>query len=328
MHKKTMALSKLCRERGNPPEARRALGAAQCNDVYWHGVFGGLYLRHLRDSIWHRITEAEGHLRKGEELACEQLDLDLDGNEELWIHSAHFSALVSPARGGSLEELSLFGDGVNLANTLTRRREAYHHMPGGSEGPNEATDSETNGEEGETAPSIHDLEGELRLTELPPADREDRALFQERILPGDLELGAYEAGDFEPLHSWASETLRLVAVEEGSATPTSPRWIEVSLGQGQEGSFEKSIRFTEGGTVEVLFHWDPSGFPEDSFFSTELSLGADAQVQAVPETSPWRFPISTFSKSERGFDETVQGDSVTVRWPVNTGWGRVRLTRG
>ncbi len=41
MHKKMQALSLLCRERGDPPAARRAIGRAQCNDAYWHGVFGG-----------------------------------------------------------------------------------------------------------------------------------------------------------------------------------------------------------------------------------------------------------------------------------------------
>ena len=63
-----LALSKLCRERGDPKEARQALGAAQCNDVYWHGVFGGLYLRHLRDTVWQKLAEAEGRLREGEGL--------------------------------------------------------------------------------------------------------------------------------------------------------------------------------------------------------------------------------------------------------------------
>jgi alpha-amylase len=298
MHKKALALSRLCRARGNPPQARRALGAAQCNDVYWHGVFGGLYLRHLRDTVWQKMAEAEAHLREGEGLACEQLDLDLDGNQELWIHSAHFSALVAPARGGSLEELTLFTEGVNLANALTRRREAYHRVGGEGEGP--------------------DL----------PADRVDRALFQERVLPGSLVLEDYRRSGYEPIHSWATVSLRLLAVEESAESANAPGWIEVSLGTADQGAFEKTIRFTEDGSVEVLFHWDPSSFPEDSFFSTELSLGAEANVQAVPETTPWRFPISTFSKSERGFDETVQGESVTIRWPVQTGWGRVRLSRG
>jgi len=41
----------------------------QCNDAYWHGVFGGLYLPHLRDAIWRNLAEAEAGLRQGEGLA-------------------------------------------------------------------------------------------------------------------------------------------------------------------------------------------------------------------------------------------------------------------
>src|SRR5436309_11250218 len=36
MHKKMMALSALCRSRGNPVEARQAIAPAQCNDAYRH----------------------------------------------------------------------------------------------------------------------------------------------------------------------------------------------------------------------------------------------------------------------------------------------------
>ena len=108
MHKKMMALSRLARERGDPPAVRRAIGRAQCNDAYWHGVFGGLYLPHLRDAIWRNLAEAEAALRQGEGLACEVLDLDGDGHDEIWIHSAAFSALVSPARGGAVEEYTVF----------------------------------------------------------------------------------------------------------------------------------------------------------------------------------------------------------------------------
>ena len=75
---------------------RRAIGRAQCNDAYWHGVFGGLYLPHLRDAIWRNLAEAEAALRHGEGLAYDVLDLDGDGDDEVWIHSPVFSALVSP----------------------------------------------------------------------------------------------------------------------------------------------------------------------------------------------------------------------------------------
>ena len=113
--------------------------------------------------------------------------------------------------------------------------------------------------------------------------------------------------------------------DEPGALPS--RWLEVCLGDPNAGTFEKRIRFGSDGTVEVLYNWDPSGFPEDALFAAELSLGGEAELLTAPEADTWRFPISTFSKSEKGFDETVQGESVTVRWPLATGWGRIRLIR-
>src|SRR5215207_1147288 len=113
MHKKMQALSVLCRRRGNPVEARRAIGRAQCNDAYWHGVFGGLYLPHLRDAIWRELAVAEGQLRRGKGLAWEVLDFDADGHPEIWVHSESFSALVSPVRGASVEEYTVFRSGIN-----------------------------------------------------------------------------------------------------------------------------------------------------------------------------------------------------------------------
>src|SRR6266511_3289578 len=129
MHKKMLALSALCRERGDPEQARRAIGRAQCNDAYWHGVFGGLYLPHLRAAIWRNLALAERELRRGEAIAYERLDLDGDGRDELWVHSAHFSALVSPHRGGAVEEYTVFDAGINYADVLTRRREVRRMNP-------------------------------------------------------------------------------------------------------------------------------------------------------------------------------------------------------
>jgi hypothetical protein len=127
-HKKMLALSALCRERGDPPDVRRAIGRAQCNDAYWHGVFGGLYLPHLRAAIWHNLALAERDLRAGEELAWEARDMDGDGYDEIWVHSAGCSVVVAPSRGGAVEDLTLFATLTNHTATLTRRREAYHEL--------------------------------------------------------------------------------------------------------------------------------------------------------------------------------------------------------
>jgi alpha-amylase len=330
MHKKSIALSRLCRDKGAPPEARRFLGAAQCNDAYWHGVFGGLYLRHIRDTVWRNLANAEGLIRQGEDLSWEESDLDLDGNQELWIRSARFSALVSPARGGAVEEYTFFEPGVNLANTLTRRREAYHvpaeaaEGPGG-EGPGSAGEAEHRTENASTTPSIHDLEGTLRFTQLPPIDPDQRALFVERILPAHVGPDDLMAGRFDTIASWADTPLHVLSVEKEDPSASSMGWIEIVLGDPTRGRFEKRLRFASSGYLEVSYSWDSAAFPPGTFFCTELSLGAPAPVTTVPEGVSWRYPISTFSKSERGFDETVQGESMVFLWPVEAGQSQVSI---
>jgi hypothetical protein len=62
MHKKMLALSSLCRDRGDPAAARRAIGRAQCNDAYWHGVFGGLSPVPSHE-IWRNLASPEAALR-------------------------------------------------------------------------------------------------------------------------------------------------------------------------------------------------------------------------------------------------------------------------
>ena len=40
-------------------QARDLLHRAQCNDAYWHGIFGGLYAPHLRTDLWRNLIRAE-----------------------------------------------------------------------------------------------------------------------------------------------------------------------------------------------------------------------------------------------------------------------------
>ena len=78
-----------------------------------------------------------------------------------------------PARGGAVEELTQFALGENLADALTRRREAYH-VTALQEASHRRKATSTRNEV-DSAPSIHDIEESLALAELPPADLDDRA---------------------------------------------------------------------------------------------------------------------------------------------------------
>jgi hypothetical protein len=277
MHKKMMALSALSRRKGDPPAARQAIGRAQCNDAYWHGVFGGLYLKHLRDAVWNNLARAEGILREGDPLRAEWADADGDGHLEILVHSAAFSAVISPQRGGALEEYTLFRTGRNAAAVLTRRLEGYHLAAmthegsgdggeGGEDDPHDGSDgaAEEAASPTDRAPSIHDMEKTLAGGFVPPVDRDDRALFVDRVLPGDLTLEAYQTGRYEPVHTWARTPLRAAI-----ATPAGA--VEITLTDA-EGGMEKRYRFDPRGGLIVSYRWDPSRFPADAVFAPRCRL--------------------------------------------------------
>jgi hypothetical protein len=60
-------------------------------------------------------------------------------------------------------------------------------------------------------------------------------------------------------------------------------------------------------------------------FTTELSLAQPVELQETPAAEVWTHAITTTAKSERGLEETVQGQSVTLRWPVGLGQAAVRV---
>ncbi len=313
MHKKMMALSRMCRERGDPAEARRAIGRAQCNDAYWHGVFGGLYLPHLRQGIWKQLARAEALLRKDEPLSWEIRDLDGDGSPEVWIHSASFSALLAPARGAAIEEWTIFDQGCNFGDTLTRRREAYHFKATASapDTTNQADPTE------EGSASIHDIEARLTLDSLPPIDREQRALFIDRVFPGGTVVNDLVAGTAEALRSWDQ-------VEHGVDVQMSAESLVVSCAAP---GLSKRLEFHSNGDLRVAYQWDPSLAEPDAWFTTELSLARPSTIE-TDARERWNYPIETVAQSERGFDRTNQGEAVVLRWPLGAGTGWVKLGVG
>lgn len=309
MHKKMLALSAICRARGNPRDAREAISRAQCNDAYWHGVFGGLYLPHLRDAVWRNLCEAARLLRAGEGLECEVLDLDCDGHDEIWVHSPEFSAVVSPRRGGAIEEWLHFGSGVNAANTLTRRREAYHRTGASATGPSD----------GSHTPSIHDIEHGARLPELPPVDLDDRAILVDRIVADDVDERAFRDAAYEPVRSWARASLAF-------AVSVSAERIAIAM-HDAAGGFAKRLSFAVDGTVEVEWRWDPASAPAHAWFVTELSLACPVSPQTPEAPRRWTYDIETVAMSERGLDRTKQGVAEVRAWPASTGHASLILRR-
>jgi hypothetical protein len=306
-----MALSALCRRRGDPEEVRRAIGRAQCNDASWHGVFGGLYLPHLREAVWLNLAHAERALRSDEKLAAQVLDFDADGSDEVWVHSAHFSVVVAPARGGAVVEYTIFEDGVNYADVLTRRREAYH-----DEALAQAAHKDTaHKPDDHGMASIHDLEHAMTLVERPAIDLDDRAFFVDRILSSDVTAERHARADYAPVKSWARSRLHFDVIDDKDGVEI------VCTGNG----IEKRIRFSENGEIVVSWIWNPSAFEADARFASEISLFRPLDIVSNPPALTWTSPVETVSKSEKGLDRTVQGESVTLLWNAALGGASLRV---
>ena len=111
--------------------ARKELYKAHCNCAYWHGVFGGIYLYHLRAAIYRHLIGAENIL---DQIECKRMhriviaisDIDCDGHDEIAISTRENKLIINPALGGSITEWDLKARQVNILNLLSRKAEEYH----------------------------------------------------------------------------------------------------------------------------------------------------------------------------------------------------------
>ena len=107
------------------------LWKAQANDTYWHGLFGGIYMGHVRSAIYHHLIKAENAadaLRSGTGSwqRYEFTDFDRDSQDELLIEGDQQNLYIDPRRGGTLFEWDMRRSMHNLLSVMTRHEESYH----------------------------------------------------------------------------------------------------------------------------------------------------------------------------------------------------------
>ncbi|MCB5184252.1 DUF1926 domain-containing protein [Methylobacillus gramineus] len=130
MHKRMLGLSRRYHalpEKKKTPDMLQALYEAQANDAYWHGLFGGLYLPHLRRAVYHAIIRLEALLdQSSSRAAITIMDVDLDGEDEIFLQNGLLQAVVKLDGSATIAELDSYKLNHNFADTLTRQAEHYH----------------------------------------------------------------------------------------------------------------------------------------------------------------------------------------------------------
>jgi hypothetical protein len=305
-------------------EMQEQLHRAQANDAYWHGLFGGLYLPHLRRAIWNNLLALEASLdRLSPRPALDHADMDHDGHAEVFLRSGPAQAVIQADGDACVVELSHYGLAHNFGDTLRHYEEGYH---------DKLLHAQAN-DHGDNSKGI--------------ASAHDRVAFRHRIDPPDLEPDTRPRGMFEDCWFGADGSWRPVNnyAERGTAkfeAPLGAGMLEKSFqldgtkltaryrARGLHGRVEIRVNLAmpscdgyagryvlEDGSV-------PCGFGQllelprvarltldDGVLGGALVLGI-----APPQALAAR-PHHTVSQSEAGFEKIMQAAEILLAWPVD-----------
>jgi hypothetical protein len=145
--------------------AQDHLFRGQSNDCYWHGLFGGIYLVHMRTATHAELIAAEdladGTVARDDGGASITLaDLDLDGRPEALLASDGQIVAVELDEGAGIGAWDLRATRVALGAVMRRRPEAYHERLRAYERANAARDTGRDGNGGDTTNgtrTIHEM---------------------------------------------------------------------------------------------------------------------------------------------------------------------------
>ena len=131
LHKQMLRVSGAV-ERMAPGAARESaldhLFRGQSNDCYWHGLFGGIYIAHMRAATLAHLIAAEDAADRALGIATgsELRDLDLDGRDEVRLATDGEVVALDLDEGGGIGAWDIRAARHALAGVLRRRPEAYH----------------------------------------------------------------------------------------------------------------------------------------------------------------------------------------------------------
>lgn len=313
--------------------AQDLLYQGQCNCSYWHGVFGGLYLPHLRTAIYKCLIAADRLAEPGA-AGADWEDWDSDGKDELFVESPGATWGFAPGKGAGMFEWSLKGPDVNYANGIRRRPEAYHDKL--ADAVVVADPKKYMAEIG--SKSIHDIlmAKEPDLEKYLHYDRLDRMLLLDRFLSADATPDAVFRDDFEELGDFAGAEYEVegpVRVPSGwevffardgaVRTPAGPVpvRIEKTVRLLDAGGWSADYRVVNNGAgaarlrlaTEVPIAFSHSGivpgFSEERFEKRTFRdepFGLEVELSTDGAAGLWSVPFYTVSLSEEGFEKTYQ----------------------
>ena len=100
----------------------------QSNDCYWHGLFGGIYIGHMRLATYEHLIAAEdlADAEAGRLHVAERRDLDLDGHDDVRLAGEGQVVTLDLTDGAGIGSWDIRPVRHALTAVMRRRPEAYH----------------------------------------------------------------------------------------------------------------------------------------------------------------------------------------------------------
>jgi alpha-amylase len=288
LHKRVLHLGKKIGrvKKHYTPENKNPLAylyQAQCNDAYWHGVFGGLYLPHLRHALYENLIKAEALYDRGIHqektwFDMEKLDFNGDGDEEVILRNPK-AVLIFSSRGGCLLEMDDRLKAFNILGTLTRRKEGYHQKL--LEGR-----SETQGTKTRTIHEIFDSK-EKDLDRHLHFDWYRRASFLDHFIADPMDFESFRRCQYQEEGSFINELYEIaVRRKEGKQEVHFSRLGNIwRNGRRYPIKIEKNFSIpTNQTTVKATYHIFHSGDEK-----VKMNLGVEFNINLLAGDAPDRY---------------------------------------
>lgn len=335
----------------------KSLYKAGCNCAYWHGLFGGLYLHHIRNAVYKNLIEANrdlNNLLHNEQkwIETEVGDFDCDGSDEIIISNPEISIWINPAEGGSIVEIDWMKKGINILNILTRKREPYHE---------ELTSSEQLKKEKIKGKKSDKENYEDDTLDVFYFDRLRRASFTDYFFESNIKSEDLIKGSVHTLQLTEKRNQYKYFIEKGNDS------VDIIL-DGQLNNQLSPPHVKKKYTIKndkglIGFSFEIKNIPENyrnNKFATEINFSlpsadsegnriyfnsfekgehrlnrivegdsvggceikspydsATIKIMLSPLSRVLSFPVKTVSRSERGFDFNYQGTCLFFIWDIS-----------
>lgn len=297
MRDRMQELSTRVRRAGDGEAARRArthLYRSQCNCPYWHGVFGGLYLHHLRSAVFENLIRSEAALEGAPAKAGRVETRRLESGVRVRLSQPELASYFNPAYGGALEELDFLPLAANLTCNLQRHREPYH----------DAVLKKLAAAHGDNQPlSIHALLGskEDHLEELIHYDPYRRVSFLDHCLTEPVRLEDFRRSSYRDAGDFAD-------------------------GQWRSRAGRSSLSLSRDGSVKTGGRARPLSIRKDFAAEGASTLRADYTL-SNPGPKPLAFTLGVEFNFSIGEEEARQGieRAAVGEWVLRDSWRNVRI---